>query len=617
MSDSREVRIDSLLEGRPLNTFLVHHTPYHGLARLDSTQTPSAHQSNGYRSHQTESSNMTSSILSRIPSCESRVEDLRQKVQQSHWSYLNSEDTPEKLELKSKLEGLIFELLSLVPHNRKFSCLDVANCFNQTIMEKAGDFSALDAAVAFEKLEKYASNILRHPWRKEFNNIHSYGGSFKHHVGNNIVGSANILHAMGYHEKKDPSGETPRGQYVMEEVADPDKLTKVALGCMTAFVECQVMHQIQSLLKSKSNLDVSFDDIFAVRLRFVGGMDYAVKLLTESRGSASSIPNSTASSMALLSSLNQHRNAPSSQYLSKITPVSRTRSRVIPSTLSSYDSLRDVCGISYPQSSVSNGQRLTSVSSINSSFDLLDYPSRTAMNDLTLTPLSPTNQTRGQNTFSYENRSNTKNGGLNSPSSLVPPPAMFANDSPAKTRSNHLSNIEYNPEGISPVSSHLPRSESESASLRVNDYLPSITSKTKNSYLGANNTNQFQAPPVPSPPSVYSGHSSFEPIISRRILVDEVDSIRPRALENPLPIPPRSSTLRISLTPWSCPHCTFVNRRMDLLCEVCYKSRDKSGNDTPLVSGGKECSACTLVNSREATNCRACSADLSDSPTYI
>lgn len=613
MSDSRGLRIDNNLawNGRPTNTFIAHHTPYHSHGRIES-----ASQSNGLRGHSDQPNLTSSSMLSRIPSCESRIEDLRHKVHQCHLSYLNMEDTPEKLELKSKLEGLIFELLSLVPHHRKFNSLDVANCFNQTVMDKR-DFNALDAALSFEKLEKYAANILRHPWRKEFNTIHSYGGSFIHHVSNNIVGSVNILHAMGYHEKKDPSGNTPAGLFVCEDMIDPDKLTKVALGCMIAFVECQVMHQIQSMLKSKSNLKVSFDDIFSVRLRFVGGMDLAVRLLTESNGSASSIPNSVSltTTASPLSSLNQQHNASSSQYASKMNPVSRNR--VTPSSISSYDSLRD--RPSQPQSL--NGQRQqSSVSSI--SFDLLDYPSRMrGTNDLMLAGLSSPSNTR-HSSFHYEDRSN---GGLNSPSSLVPPPAMFANDSPSKTRSNQASSHHYQDNAVSNIlrnPSHLPRSESDSVSLRSNDYLPNITSKTRNSYLGAE-TSHFQPPLVPSPPSMSSNREDLSlrsTLESRRpTSIDSIEShnTRIRLTDNPLPVPPRSGNVRPTARPWSCSYCTFVNRRMESPCEVCFKSRDKAVEASPLVSGGKECSACTLVNSREATNCRACSADLSDSPTYI
>lgn len=625
MSESRALGLDNNhWTSRPSNTLISSHTPYHNsVARYESVTAGPRLESNRSQ-YRTDSQNMSSSLLSRIPSFESRVEDLRKKIHQSHLSYLNMEDTPEKLELKSKLEGLIFDFLSLVPHSRKFSCLDVANCFNQTIIDKGRDFSALDASISFEKLEKYATNILRHPWRKEFNVIYSYGGSFRHHVSKNIVGSVNILHAMGYHEKKDATGNTPAGQFVLEEVIDPDKLTKVALGCLVAFVECQVMLQIQSLLKTKSNLNVSFDDIFSVRLRFIGGMDLAVRLLTEANGNASSIPSSFSSSSYSSSHHNPYHLTSSlpSNHLPPVVSKSNalsSRNRYIPSSQSSFDSV-----------SVLNGHQ-RSVSSTNSSFDLLDYPSRSraVSNDVVLAPLgqqlpSPSYSSQGHNSFAYE--------AMNSVQSPVPPPAMFANDSPSKSMASTASNHRILDTGMNPSSSSsrhivyernvsLPRSESESSSLRPAEYLPSITSKSRN-LLGANQSH-FQAPPVPPPPlmtydredAILRSNAGSTRVSSRPSSLDE--SEERRMTDNPLPVPPRTRVSTISFQPWSCSFCTYVNRYSREVCEVCFKSRERGADASPLVSGGKECSVCTLVNSREATRCKACSADLFEAPTYI
>jgi len=507
------------------------------------------------------------------------------------------EDTPEKLELKSKLEGLIFFLMTLVSHNNKFGSLDVTNCFNETIMEKGTDFSALDASLSFEKLEKYASNILRHPWRKEYRAINSYGGSFKHHVSNCLVGTTSVLRAMGYRERKDSSGNIAVGQYVLEEFIDPDKLTNVALACMIAFVECQVMLQIQEMLKNKAGLKVSFTDIFSVRQRFIGGMDMVVNLLTESGGTASNIPSSLSLTSMTFPSSHGHTTG---SYLPKTT-------RIVPVSLVPYD-------LRHPHQqhhSVTDGHR--SVPSNHSSFDLLEYPTRDR--EVVLAPLrnqlpSPSYSCHPQNSFLFGTESN----GVTSP---LPPPAMFANDSsPSNLSSLRLSSR------LPPTTSRtldqsttltpIPRSGSEHSNLR-HDYQTSNTT----SQFGPN---RFQPPPVP-PVTQSSFDSGLLPKRSSLKLssVDEIDTVMDTVSGtcsgNPLPIPLRSKVLGTSR--WSCSHCTFVNNRQEYVCEMCHKSREKGADSNPLVSGGKECSSCTLVNSRDAKFCRACTSDLIDSPTYI
>lgn len=72
----------------------------------------------------------------------------------------------------------------------------------------------------------------------------------------------------------------------------------------------------------------------------------------------------------------------------------------------------------------------------------------------------------------------------------------------------------------------------------------------------------------------------------------------------------------ISTLTWDCGKCTFRNPLAKTVCEMCGKSRNAS-EEASLVSGGKQCKFCTLVNQREATKCEACDNSLENSPTYV
>ena len=68
---------------------------------------------------------------------------------------------------------------------------------------------------------------------------------------------------------------------------------------------------------------------------------------------------------------------------------------------------------------------------------------------------------------------------------------------------------------------------------------------------------------------------------------------------------------------WSCKSCTYQNSNSRDICEMCHKSRNLGYESAPLVSGGRECSLCTLVNGKDDKFCKACNTSLADSPTYI
>lgn len=99
-----------------------------------------------------------------------RSEDLHRQILRSHLAYLNQEETPAKLQQRRNLENLISDFLCVVSHSAKFTFIEVANILNCSI-DQNPNFSAYKAQSAFEALEKYATNLISHPWRKEYKTV--------------------------------------------------------------------------------------------------------------------------------------------------------------------------------------------------------------------------------------------------------------------------------------------------------------------------------------------------------------------------------------------------------------------------------------------------------------
>uniref|UniRef100_A0A2H1VA14 SFRICE_001895 n=1 Tax=Spodoptera frugiperda TaxID=7108 RepID=A0A2H1VA14_SPOFR len=165
-----------------------------------------------------------------------RLPALWRRIEDAHYSYLETDDSPEKLDQKKKLEDYIIEYLSLVPHECKFGLAETGKVFQKTINELA-EFSAYRAGLGWAALARYAANLLAQPWRKEYKVIRLYCGYFKHEVEANMVGAETLLQAMGYK----PSGA---GQMELDGPICPDMVAAVSRDALIAQCECQIMAHI-------------------------------------------------------------------------------------------------------------------------------------------------------------------------------------------------------------------------------------------------------------------------------------------------------------------------------------------------------------------------------------
>lgn len=68
------------------------------------------------------------------------------------------------------LVGIIMEYLAITPHSLKFMFQQVPEVLHNSINSKP-NFSAHNAACAFDALAQYAANLVSQPWRKEFREV--------------------------------------------------------------------------------------------------------------------------------------------------------------------------------------------------------------------------------------------------------------------------------------------------------------------------------------------------------------------------------------------------------------------------------------------------------------
>ncbi|XP_046970161.1 uncharacterized protein LOC124537377 [Vanessa cardui] len=165
-----------------------------------------------------------------------RLPALWRRIEDAHYSYLEIDDSPEKLQQKKKLEGYILEYLTLVPHECKFGLAETGKVFQRTINELP-DFSAYRAGIGWAAIARYAGNLLAQPWRKEYRVIRLYSGFYKHEVEANLSGAESMLAALGYRA-------AGAGRVALGAPVCPDMAAAVSRDAIIAHCECQIMSQI-------------------------------------------------------------------------------------------------------------------------------------------------------------------------------------------------------------------------------------------------------------------------------------------------------------------------------------------------------------------------------------
>ncbi|XP_015520266.1 uncharacterized protein LOC107224641 [Neodiprion lecontei] len=201
--------------------------------------------------------------------CRDRLQDISIKLEQSHLVYLQTDDSPLKLQQRQKLEGFIKEFLCLVPNDNKYEFQETADILNRSAAT-VQDFSGYRACNAWNAIALYAANLLAQPWRKEYKNLKTYSGYYKHEVDVNLIGAELMFELMGYRH-------TALGELILEGPIDPDKVSNVSRDAIVAFVECQILKQIWESVSQ--NFTISWLEVLEFRENHVGTPEQAIRAL--------------------------------------------------------------------------------------------------------------------------------------------------------------------------------------------------------------------------------------------------------------------------------------------------------------------------------------------------
>lgn len=100
-----------------------------------------------------------------------------------------------------------------------------------------------------------------------------YSGFYQHEIKNNLLDAEKIFIAMGYKL-------LPNQTLVLDGPICPDQVTNVSRDALTAYVECQIMTQVNSELTS-IGLATTWNEIFNFRECHIGDSSQTIKGLTQ------------------------------------------------------------------------------------------------------------------------------------------------------------------------------------------------------------------------------------------------------------------------------------------------------------------------------------------------
>lgn len=605
----------------------------------------------------------------------SRYEQLQVRIHENHLSYLSREETPTKLELLAKLHSLIAEFLSIVPHKFKFSFKEIGDCLSQSIKKKP-DFDPKKAILAFEAIERYATNILNFPWRNEFQLIYSFSGYFRV-VESSLQGVRPVLELLGFVF----DASTSVFKFV-ELPVDPDKVSKFALECLIAIGECKMMLSIYSLAKNEFP-NLTWSDIHSIRSDHICNIESSLKLLSDLKTTRLidlDLPDYSVKKFSKLDLLspangvnrtlfdnntsNNHILPPPANYMESnldsfefidskseelVSPLSP------PSTSTSFHSNRQLSSqlpqqpLPPPSSympTLLEPVRSTSIAPVKDFYSSSRIDSQSKYNEINTATTARTaynydneknnNSTDGQQLKKSVEKDSKKHNIIdpvmasqlanisqfdqfNRKNGLSPTAAKSKNAFPTEKKAFKVAvsgdvgnNIEGSIKNLV-LGPSTDRPERGSSLVHVVNRYP----KNVKQEIVPSSQEQEQGTPATVPCTfIYSTNTTTAPSTaapsSRVPLKIKVSNLPTASVVVKLDSPGGFASS------WACKSCTYINTNNSTeICKMCHKSRSLGNESMPLVSGGRECSRCTLVNAKDDMFCKACDTSLADSPTYI
>ncbi|XP_015179595.1 PREDICTED: uncharacterized protein LOC107068067 isoform X1 [Polistes dominula] len=607
-----------------------------------------------------------------------KLQEISMKLEQSHLAYLQTDDSPLKLDQRRKLEGFIKEYLYLVPNENKYMFHETADILRRSAATLQ-DFSGYRAATAWSAISLYAANLVAQPWRKEYRTLRTYSGFYKHEVQANLIGGELMFEQMGYKH-------AAREVLVLEGPIDPDKVTNVSRDAIVAFVECQILKQIWECVSK--NYTVSWLEVLEFRENHVGTPEQAIRALNQcflekmhqSRIKIDAYRNyhypQLATVNAIPPAINYHM--PSNTYSippypsdyrcindTNMTPknyhyfnlmdhgmvnrygtygcmpVGNKCSSIhntsyyptVPAYATKIPADRLV-ELNMPLPVVNYDKTCKKPSQRTFDMDELDFHKRQPIDSdydyakvdkKCIKPYSNIEKNTHENwDFVYKNLESqgySKDLGdrediLNKTETDL----RFSKQKPLRSSENEEKYNIYRLE-----KKKTGRGDAKDINNHITNgrkhHQDTLSIKKKSSSFDLSDSNRYHIDVTTENPSYLYGtvkkhDSQIVPMQRSHHSSEQISRIANSINHLELSESKKESNSK-DQNKWNCATCTFLNSPEKEICEMCMKSKFKGNEDKPLASGGKECPKCTLVNEKNVSVCDVCGESLKDSPTYI
>ncbi|KAG5890906.1 hypothetical protein JTB14_024904 [Gonioctena quinquepunctata] len=596
------------------------------------------------------------------------LSELWQEIEKCHLSFLELEESPEKIDQRSKLEEYIHEFLCVVTNAQKFTFSETQEVLQRSAISKK-DFSGYKATTGFNAIQLYAGNLLSQPWRREYRQIKTYCGFYKHQIEANLIGAMKMFEAMGYQQHSDQL-------LVLEGPICPDRVAAVSRDCLIAYVECQILKVIWEELST--SYKISWLEVLEFRKNHVCSPEESIKALkykqqqrqyqqhtrSYSQG-CEPMPSNRCLQLSNMSPLVVNHSFPPPNHVhvglppmqecqfgggccsnySAFPPAYAYMTYAEASARPNLNTNGYYNGYATPQIqpglpyAVPTAKLIEVESQSISCLDSLDKPPHKSrhsefMNN-ELHKVKNSNDVKNHSTDDASDRNesqfedweyvyrNLESQGyskdLGERGDLLSPNSLRQRREMKKLKATNLD------EAFNDLTVNERTSKAQE--------IPKKITSDKNRNVELTKIDKQTSP-----------SSSYDNLVSTQVvkkqtpksssIVNYVKKTLPRDKSSSQTEKP--STTKITETAkvkedktnrkknnnkgidesWHCKACTFLNNSVKDICEICGKSRSTT-LEQPIEVGGAECSKCTLVNPKNKTLCEACGASLIGSPTYI
>jgi len=203
---------------------------------------------------------------------EKKVASIWFDIDQLHLKYLKSENNVQKIELRKLLEKKTKEYLCLVTQQRKFVSLYTGDIISNS-SSYINNFCLSKAAEAFQCIEQYAANLLKHLLWKADHDIQCHE-IYTQDIESVLIGADSLFFEMGY--TKD--NQNPNLWVLpFNSAVKSDCVIQVARDCLLAKMEAVILQEIY--VGVTCQFELSFEELLQYRRDHVGSPEEATREL--------------------------------------------------------------------------------------------------------------------------------------------------------------------------------------------------------------------------------------------------------------------------------------------------------------------------------------------------